>query len=349
MCQKVSVFGNGNKRYLYLRFSEVKLYLFNSYVLSHVESNDIDWFDNDANSLAHSVNLEIETEKFRSPKASMHTPSPCVSLPKQSVLRNNRESKHEQSYRTCLKTTRGTRKCNSKSNSQIKSVNSNFETEKVNISIHNESPYVPLPSQSVFKNNRGYSYEESNRTCMKTTRDTRKSFSNINSQSKSVNSELEKEEVSSLKASMYTESPHVSLPKQSEIKNKREYKCNESSRICMKITHDTRNNSDKERVSREQPNAKQINQQDGIVTNLSSYTLSDSEKAVLSKGLKLIPDRKHVDTFKLLADLAEWERRMRLREYFTGVDDLKKHNADPTDLFKIKKKSNFTPNKGRDP
>ena len=117
----------------------------------------------------------------------------------------------------------------------------------------------------------------------------------------------------------------------------------------MKITHDTRNNSDNKRASREQPNAKQINQQDGIVTNLSSYTLSDSEKAVLSKGLKFIPDRKHVDTVKLLADLAEWERRMRLREYFTDGDGLKKHNADPTDLFKIKTKSNFTPNKGRDP
>ena len=48
------------------------------------------------------------------------------------------------------------------------------------------------------------------------------------------------------------------------------------------------------------------------VTNLSNYCLSEEEKTLLSKGLKFIPDRTKVDKLKLLTDLGNWERRMRL-------------------------------------
>ena len=51
-------------------------------------------------------------------------------------------------------------------------------------------------------------------------------------------------------------------------------------------------------------------------TNLSSYELTKEQKDLLSKGLNFIPDRTKIDKIKLLADLAEWERRMRIRDVF---------------------------------
>jgi hypothetical protein len=85
---------------------------------------------------------------------------------------------------------------------------------------------------------------------------------------------------------------------------------------------------------------------DELVTNLSEYTLTDSEKSLLAKGLKFIPDRKKIDSTKLLADLGEWERRMRLREFFHDKDTQKVKPEQ--DMFTVKKESNFTPSKGRD-
>ena len=89
-----------------------------------------------------------------------------------------------------------------------------------------------------------------------------------------------------------------------------------------------------------------------LVTNLSSHTLTDAELSLLEKGLKFVPDRSKINSTKLLADLGEWERRMRLREYFYKADD---DNDDDTDeeedkkgKFKIKQKSFFTPRQGRD-
>ena len=54
---------------------------------------------------------------------------------------------------------------------------------------------------------------------------------------------------------------------------------------------------------------------------------------------------------KLLAHLAEWELRMRLREFFyrEGTEtQTKQDKNDPSEKFKVPKKSSFTPNKGRD-
>ena len=87
------------------------------------------------------------------------------------------------------------------------------------------------------------------------------------------------------------------------------------------------------------------------VTNLSQHPLNECQISLLSNGLKFIPDRHKVDKLKLLADLAEWERRMRLREFFYAEGNepqTKQDKNDPSEKFKVPKKSSFTPNKGRD-
>ena len=87
------------------------------------------------------------------------------------------------------------------------------------------------------------------------------------------------------------------------------------------------------------------------VTNLSQHPLNECQISLLSRGLKFIPDRHKVDKLKLLADLTEWERRMRLREFFyaEGTEpQTKQDKNDPSEKFKVPKKSSFTPNKGRD-
>ena len=69
---------------------------------------------------------------------------------------------------------------------------------------------------------------------------------------------------------------------------------------------------------------------------------------LLERGLKFIPSRHEVDKVKLLADLSEWERRMRLTEHFYGEGDEMKEQTKEADKFKVKKKSTVTPKSGRD-
>jgi len=38
--------------------------------------------------------------------------------------------------------------------------------------------------------------------------------------------------------------------------------------------------------------------------------------ALLSRGLKFVPTRCNIDKWKLITDLAAWEPRMHLKEYF---------------------------------
>ncbi|KAK3089910.1 hypothetical protein FSP39_007586 [Pinctada imbricata] len=92
-----------------------------------------------------------------------------------------------------------------------------------------------------------------------------------------------------------------------------------------------------------------INSNQDVVTNLSKYKLTREEISLLSKGIKFIPDKTKVNKVRLLADLNEWERRMRLREYFYG-EEKNNEETDHTldEKFRLKKKSRFTPNKGRD-
>ena len=84
------------------------------------------------------------------------------------------------------------------------------------------------------------------------------------------------------------------------------------------------------------------------MTNLSKHELSAPHISLLERGLKFIPSRHEVDKVKLLADRSEWERRIRLAEYFYGEGDEMKEQTEEADKFRVKKKSTFTPNSGRD-
>ena len=87
------------------------------------------------------------------------------------------------------------------------------------------------------------------------------------------------------------------------------------------------------------------------VTNLSTYSLTAGEISLLSKGVKFIPDKHKVNMVKLLADLNEWERQMRLREYFYKEKEEEDEDRDEQfeeQKFRVKRKSFFTPAKGRD-
>jgi hypothetical protein len=85
-----------------------------------------------------------------------------------------------------------------------------------------------------------------------------------------------------------------------------------------------------------------------MITNLSNTTLTIAQRQLLTKGLKCVPNRKQIDVVKVLSDLAEWERRMRLKEYFYGRE--KGEGTTETETLKCEKKkmSAFTPNQGRD-
>jgi hypothetical protein len=84
------------------------------------------------------------------------------------------------------------------------------------------------------------------------------------------------------------------------------------------------------------------------VTNLSDRSLSDHEEKLLSYGLKFVPTRRGVNIARLLSDLGEWERRMRLREYFYKEDE---EGSDATVKKQPKTGGNkhWTPLSGRDP
>jgi hypothetical protein len=59
-----------------------------------------------------------------------------------------------------------------------------------------------------------------------------------------------------------------------------------------------------------------VKSENEAVINLSTRILSDSETKLFTKGLKFVPTRHNIDLGRLLTDLKEWERRMRLKEYF---------------------------------
>ena len=58
-----------------------------------------------------------------------------------------------------------------------------------------------------------------------------------------------------------------------------------------------------------------------LVTNLSAKTLTPGQISLLSRGNKFIPNNRKTDLTKVLSDIKEWERRMRLREYFFQEDE----------------------------
>ena len=96
------------------------------------------------------------------------------------------------------------------------------------------------------------------------------------------------------------------------------------------------------------------------VTNLSDKILTAHHLALLSKGLGFVPVRAQQVT-RLISELREWERLVRLKEYWSSgsrrkrreggskddsAEDGSGSNTDPDLRYK---KSHWTPEKGRDP
>ena len=93
-----------------------------------------------------------------------------------------------------------------------------------------------------------------------------------------------------------------------------------------------------------------------VVFNLSNKELTAAQKTLLEKGLKFIPTRKKVNMATILADLREWERKMRLAEYFHDSKEDQDQTADPGTVDKIHRNIEATernkiwmPPPGRDP
>lgn len=82
--------------------------------------------------------------------------------------------------------------------------------------------------------------------------------------------------------------------------------------------------------------------QDNII-NLSCYDLSIEERSVLSRGLNFCPATGGYSEFQLVKDLHNFERNMRLREYF--YDRSSAHNTDSSSLPSYK---HWTPPSQRD-
>ena len=85
------------------------------------------------------------------------------------------------------------------------------------------------------------------------------------------------------------------------------------------------------------------------VVNMSSRKLTTDESSVLSRGLNFVPAKRQTIAH-LTAELKQWERLMRLREYWSARPDEPNAtgtaSADPDSKFKT---STWTPPKGRDP
>ena len=55
---------------------------------------------------------------------------------------------------------------------------------------------------------------------------------------------------------------------------------------------------------------------DTAVINLSERKLSKAEISLLEKGLTFVPTNRKMDLTVLLTEIKEWERRLRLKEFF---------------------------------
>ena len=92
--------------------------------------------------------------------------------------------------------------------------------------------------------------------------------------------------------------------------------------------------------------SKQIHKCDdsNYVVNLSTVDLSEAEVKLLSKDLSFCPTPQKIDWIELKADLEDFSRRLRLKEYFHGRES-SNYVSDPNPF---KKKNSWTPNKDRD-
>ena len=80
------------------------------------------------------------------------------------------------------------------------------------------------------------------------------------------------------------------------------------------------------------------------MVNLSTVDLSEAEVKLISKGLSFCPTPQKIDLIELKADLEDFSRRFRLKEYFDSRES-SNYVSDPNPF---KKKNSWTPNKDRD-
>ena len=59
-----------------------------------------------------------------------------------------------------------------------------------------------------------------------------------------------------------------------------------------------------------------------VVVNLSNRELTPAENSILSKGLSFCPTPREIDIYSLRKDMLDYVRRLRLKEYFCGDDDV---------------------------
>ncbi len=86
------------------------------------------------------------------------------------------------------------------------------------------------------------------------------------------------------------------------------------------------------------------------VVNLSDKVLTDPQVKLLSRGLKFCPTPREPDQLSFQQDMAQFNRRLRLREYFhvePSTDDSSSVDVQPT-RNRFKEKSSWVPPKNRD-
>ena len=81
------------------------------------------------------------------------------------------------------------------------------------------------------------------------------------------------------------------------------------------------------------------------VINLSQTPLSNDELLVLARGLTFCPTPKRINLAELSADINDFKRRMRLKEYFHDHNN----STQPNEHNPFHNKSSWTPPTDRDP
>ena len=106
----------------------------------------------------------------------------------------------------------------------------------------------------------------------------------------------------------------------------------------------------KKKKTRRKPSKKyktDLNTQDAdTVINLSNVTLSNAEIKLLSRGLTFVPTPRRITWSEIQADLNEFARRLRLKEYFYNPDDITNTLTNMAHPFKCK--STWTPPSGKE-
>ena len=82
------------------------------------------------------------------------------------------------------------------------------------------------------------------------------------------------------------------------------------------------------------------------VINISNVALSKDEETLLSRGLSFCPRPSKIERFRLIDDIKQFSRRLRLREYFYDSDT---NDNNDDDKIPFKRKSIWTPPPDREP